>query len=168
MNKTILVIMGLLATGLVTAGVVFASGAEKTNNDHHEQMEKIIEEGTYQDLVDYRDDTDYRMAPWVDSKEDFETLNERHEQMEDTSDFQRGRQNAKRRAGHEEMESIVENGDYEELVNYREETGQRMAPWVDSEGDFQRLQERHEEMNHEGKQGPNFDERGASNCPMRQ
>lgn len=50
---------------------------------YHDEVESIIEDGTYSDLVAFREDTNSRMANWVTSEEDFQLLKERHELMEE-------------------------------------------------------------------------------------
>ena len=48
----------------------------------HEQMEPIMEEGTYADLVKFREEVGFTMMPWVQDEETFRQAQERHEQME--------------------------------------------------------------------------------------
>ena len=64
-------VVALVATGLATA-------APWQRGDLHE----IIEEGTFADLQQYREQAGFQAMPWVDSAEDFETMQEHHEQME--------------------------------------------------------------------------------------
>jgi len=74
MKKTIIVI-GLALVAVVS--LVAAYGP------WHEDMESVMEDGSYQDLVDYRESTGYNVMPWVDSQDDFESMQEMHEQMEE-------------------------------------------------------------------------------------
>ena len=50
---------------------------------HHERMEKILENGTYQDLLDYRNEIGMNVMPWVTDEESFLELKERHKEMEE-------------------------------------------------------------------------------------
>ncbi len=50
--------------------------------NNHESMEEIFEDGTYADLLAYRQKTGLQVLPWVDSKEEFTLAKEMHERME--------------------------------------------------------------------------------------
>ena len=54
--------------------------------------------------------------------------------------------NAERQLMHEQMESIIENGTYADLVAFKEENNLNFMPWVTDEETFQQLKERHETM----------------------
>lgn len=47
---------------------------------------------------------------------------------------------------HEQMEEVMENGNYEDLEALRAETGMSMMPFVTDQETFAQMQERHEEM----------------------
>jgi len=93
MNKSIILgvfaILGLIAVvGFVDAHGGYGNlyrGVQSTEefNEHHERMEEILEEGTYQDLVDYREETGMPIMPWVTNEETFQEAKERHEAMEE-------------------------------------------------------------------------------------
>ena len=101
MKKAIL--FGIL--GLLLIGSVFAyMGSGNRNNmgmmgsknfnmqQHHEQMEELMEEGSFEDLQKLRQEG-FNMMPWVNDEETFKQAQERHEQMEkimENSNFGRG------------------------------------------------------------------------------
>jgi len=68
---------------------------------------------------------------------------------------------------HEQMESIMEKGSYEDLQALREEKGFNMMPFISNEDSFQEMKEHHEEMEafHEKGEGCPMMEDGGS-CPM--
>jgi len=51
-------------------------------NNYHNQMESIVEKGTYQDLVKLRSSTGVDFANFVKNENDFNDLKQRHEQMD--------------------------------------------------------------------------------------
>lgn len=57
-------------------------GMIQGNIQYHEQMERIMEEGTYDDLIALREKTGFNMMPFVDNEESFKQMQEKHEQME--------------------------------------------------------------------------------------
>ncbi len=63
-------------------------------------------------------------------------------------------------AYHEDMEELMEKGNYNDLVALREKLGFKIMPWVDNEDDFRQAQKIHEKMEkfHE--------ENGLGGCPM--
>ncbi|MBI2656551.1 hypothetical protein HYX03_02340 [Candidatus Woesearchaeota archaeon] len=63
-------------------------------------------------------------------------------------------------AYHEEMEKLMENGNYNDLVALREKLGFRIMPWVDNEDDFRQAQKIHEKME------KSHEENGFGGCPM--
>lgn len=89
MRKILITIISLV---VLTLGVTFAfahsGGFERMTyqntqtKNFHEEMEKVIENGTYQDLLALREKLGHPFARWVDSKEDFDNLKEMHEEME--------------------------------------------------------------------------------------
>ncbi|MCA9496462.1 MAG: hypothetical protein KC589_05955 [Nanoarchaeota archaeon] len=92
MKKTLIAIISLV---IVTLGatLVFAHGGGFENNlrfqnqqnktgIYHEQVEELIETGTYQDLENLREEVGFPIARWVNSEEDFAEFKERHEEME--------------------------------------------------------------------------------------
>ena len=68
-----LFIGGVYAQGMWTGG---------QRGTYHEQMEQVLEEGTYDDLVALRLETGGRMMPWVQDAESFAQMQERHKTME--------------------------------------------------------------------------------------
>lgn len=99
MKKTTiaLLIIGILSVGFVAAhGMMGGSiwkgergmmGGEGWNTQqgmwtHHEGMEKIMEEGSYKDLENYRKETGFKVMPWVENEKDFELAKQMHERME--------------------------------------------------------------------------------------
>lgn len=51
---------------------------------------------------------------------------------------------------HEDVESILDNGTYEDLINLREEIGFNVMRKVQSQEDFNEMKERHEYMEEQG------------------
>jgi len=49
---------------------------------HHEEMEEIMEEGIYADLVKLREEYGFEIMPWVENEEDFQLAKQMHEKME--------------------------------------------------------------------------------------
>lgn len=77
------IIASLTLVGFATAhgwGAMSTQGSFMMHSQNN--MEQLIEEGTYQDLVEYREQTGFTMMPWVDSQEEFEAMQEHHEEME--------------------------------------------------------------------------------------
>ena len=54
---------------------------------------------------------------------------------------------------HDNMEKILENGTYNDLVKFREEVGFNIMPFVSSQADFDSQKDRHEEMKAQGFDG---------------
>ncbi|MBI2546049.1 hypothetical protein HYV81_02610 [Candidatus Woesearchaeota archaeon] len=48
----------------------------------HEEVEEVLEEGSYQDLVALRQELGANIMPWVDTEEEFKAMQERHKAME--------------------------------------------------------------------------------------
>lgn len=83
MNKTILA-LGLVLVALVGVGAVAAYGGfGLVSGEHHEDVESILESGSYADLVEYREKSGYPVMNRVQSEEDFELMKERHQYMEE-------------------------------------------------------------------------------------
>ena len=53
--------------------------------DMHQDMEKVLESGTYDDLVQLREEYNMPMMYWVNSQEDFELAQQMHEEFEDSA-----------------------------------------------------------------------------------
>jgi len=49
---------------------------------HHEEMEKLMEEGNYAELVKLREANGFNMMPWVENEEDFKLAQQMHEKMD--------------------------------------------------------------------------------------
>lgn len=58
---------------------------------------------------------------------------------------------------YENMRDIIEQGTFNDLQAYREESGRQMKPWVENQADFNEMQQYHEQMIEEGY--------GPENCP---
>ena len=54
--------------------------------------------------------------------------------------------NSERELHREQMEEIIEYGNYEDLVAFREEIGREVIPWVLDEEGFEILQTKHQYM----------------------
>ena len=76
----ILLISAILSLSLVSAHM--GGGLRSGHMGHHEEMEKIMEQGTYKDLVAHREEIGWNVKPWVTSEEDFELAKGMHERME--------------------------------------------------------------------------------------
>jgi hypothetical protein len=68
----------LVVIGLLLVAVVGLAAAHWGNGE----MEEIMEEGTYSDLEQLRQELGYNVKPWVESQEDFELAQAVHESME--------------------------------------------------------------------------------------
>ncbi|MCF7871666.1 hypothetical protein K9L97_01405 [Candidatus Woesearchaeota archaeon] len=83
MNKKYLV-FGIALIALLTVGLASAyGGLGPMNGEHHEDVESILETGTYADLEAYRNEVGYPVMHRVQSREDFELMQERHQWMEE-------------------------------------------------------------------------------------
>jgi len=58
------------------------------SEEYHDQIENIVEDGTYDDLVSFREETGLNVPRWVDSEDDFDAWKTRHQEME--SFFEQG------------------------------------------------------------------------------
>lgn len=71
---------------ILAIGVVAARPWSVSNNyafnDNYQRLEAVIETGDYQDLVQLREDTGINFMPWVDSPDEFELIQEHHQNME--------------------------------------------------------------------------------------
>jgi hypothetical protein len=76
MKKTHIFLV-VLAIGIVAAGVAAAQGWGRSA-----EKEQIMEEGNYQELVQYREESGYQVMPWVESQEDFELAQQMHQKMD--------------------------------------------------------------------------------------
>ncbi len=75
-----------LAGLLLLAGVVLAHGRDqgfKMGSSHHNDMEDMMEEGTYNDLVELRENYGADVMPRIYNEETFEEAQERHVAMEE-------------------------------------------------------------------------------------
>lgn len=48
----------------------------------HDELRTVLEQGTYQDLVDLREKYDHDFKPWIENEADFEQAKAIHEKME--------------------------------------------------------------------------------------
>jgi len=88
MNKAILFgIIGFLLIGSVFAYMGNGNSMGMMGNrnwnmaEHHEQMEELMEEGSFEDLQKLRQEG-FNMMPWVNDETTFKQMQEMHEQME--------------------------------------------------------------------------------------
>ncbi len=95
MNKKSVFVVGLIDGLIALAALVNAHGFgnkayEQGSNmygmggmhAYHEEMEGIMEEGSYDALVSLRDELGVDVMPWINTQEEFEEMQERHEEME--------------------------------------------------------------------------------------
>lgn len=76
-----LIITGILA--VLLAVVVSAHGMGRMGMGvHQEDMQKIMQEGSYQDLADLRQETGLPMMSWVTDQASFETMQQHHALMQ--------------------------------------------------------------------------------------
>ncbi len=75
-----LVITGLVAV-LIAAAVVSAHGMGRMGM-YNQDMQKVLEEGSYQDLVELRQTSGMPMMPWVTDQASFETMQQHHVLMQ--------------------------------------------------------------------------------------
>lgn len=77
----------LLAGLLVLTGIAFAHGSRVSGFgmgfNLHDEIEGVIEEGKYSDLIELRQELGFNIMPWVDSEDDFKQAEEMHEAMEE-------------------------------------------------------------------------------------
>ncbi|MEK6808446.1 MAG: hypothetical protein AABY14_02055 [Nanoarchaeota archaeon] len=90
-NKNLIIISVAIVSLLILVSLTTANMfGNRKNGFAHEQMEKMMEQGTYKDLVDIRDKSGIRVMPWVENEEDFKLAQKMHERMEkynEESDF---------------------------------------------------------------------------------
>ena len=86
-KKNVIIVLSLM---LVLTTAVYAHFGLREGNigyenmqNHHEQMEVIMEDGSYADLVELRKELGFSMMPWVNNDEDLDVMKEHHEQMEE-------------------------------------------------------------------------------------
>lgn len=88
MKKTITIMLIAL---IAIIGSVFAYQGYGMNSQsstyekgtYHEQVEEVLKDGTYDDLVNLREELGVNVMPMVESEEDFSLMQERHELMEE-------------------------------------------------------------------------------------
>jgi hypothetical protein len=76
MNWKIAIVAAVL--GVLAAGFALAQGFRGWNST---DMQEIIQSGTYEDLVQYREESGFNMMPWVDDAEDFALAKQMHQRM---------------------------------------------------------------------------------------
>lgn len=83
MKKSIM--FGILASMIVLTIGVYAHGGDENDRREgygmHDEVEEIIETGTYEDLEELREEYDMPIIHWIDSEEDFVEAQEWHEDM---------------------------------------------------------------------------------------
>ncbi len=89
--KKIGLVIAVLASLLALAGIASAymgfgmfgkSNGTSNGTSTYSEMEKIMEEGAYSDLVEYRQKTGLGIMPWIDTDEEFKDMQEMHNAME--------------------------------------------------------------------------------------
>ena len=100
MKQTNIIIAVLAVLVISTVGLVYAHGGGYKSNsfgmmggygmmgssgydDMHEEMEEMMESGSYQDLIELREEYNMLMMYWIDSEEDFLKAQQMHEEFED-------------------------------------------------------------------------------------
>ncbi|MBR9677335.1 hypothetical protein GOV04_04290 [Candidatus Woesearchaeota archaeon] len=91
MQKKTITLFAMLTIGLLAlSGFAIAHGSfeqrailNNDKQDFHEQMELIIEDGTYEDFDNFREESGFNMMAWVVDGESFEVMQEHHELMEE-------------------------------------------------------------------------------------
>lgn len=88
-RTTVFILAALLVVASIgtAAAQGWGQGLQAKNPDiepgqFHEQMEEILEEGTYEDLEDFREATGMPVMFRIQSQEQFELMQEHHAQME--------------------------------------------------------------------------------------
>ncbi|MBI4452016.1 hypothetical protein HY637_01175 [Candidatus Woesearchaeota archaeon] len=102
MNKKVTIAFVAIVSALLIAGAAAAQGMWRSKANaqnwqgmgmmngnmmkgmmqHHEEMEKVMEEGTYTDLAKLREEYGFSIMPWVENEEDFQLAKKMHEKME--------------------------------------------------------------------------------------
>lgn len=72
----------LVAVGAVSAFMGMGRGSKGDFSQHHETMEKIMEEGSYADLVAYREESGLNIMPMATDEQSFQDMQEMHKTME--------------------------------------------------------------------------------------
>lgn len=82
---TSIVLLMLVSLGFTYAYYGSGNGMVLRDNSalHQDDVENILETGTYDDLVKLRENIGYNVMPRVNSEEDFNQMKERHEYMEE-------------------------------------------------------------------------------------
>ena len=79
-------IVGLLLIGSAFAYMGYGGMARGMMGNrigvNHEQMEEVMEEGTFNDFQKLRQETGFNMMPWVNDEATFKQMQEMHEKME--------------------------------------------------------------------------------------
>jgi len=85
MKKITTVLLTLLVISIVSASIALAYGprfqAQDNNGTHYQDMQKIMANGTYSDLVEYRQTAGFNVMPWVQNEEDFTLAKQMHSRM---------------------------------------------------------------------------------------
>ncbi|MEC8220636.1 MAG: hypothetical protein VX028_01075 [Nanoarchaeota archaeon] len=94
------ILMTIICLVIVTLGATFAfahsgsfgnSGFQNSQAvTYNTQVEEVIENGSYEDLLSLREELGYSVARWVDSEEDFAEFKKVHEAMEEKSYMRHG------------------------------------------------------------------------------
>ena len=75
-------IIGMVALVLAAVAVSAHGMGRMGMGTYHDKMEKVLEEGTYEDLVSLRKDTGMPMMPWVTDEATFKLMQQHHAIME--------------------------------------------------------------------------------------
>ncbi|MBI1936191.1 hypothetical protein HYS31_07160 [Candidatus Woesearchaeota archaeon] len=74
-------IIGMGGMGMMHGGMTGGSMMQGMMQ-HHEEMEKVMEEGAYSDLAALREKYGINFMPWVENEEDFQLAKQMHEKMD--------------------------------------------------------------------------------------
>ena len=87
-------LMAFAALAVYSTGA-FAQTTTQATGTYHDEMQSVFELGTYEDLVELREQYDRPFMRWVDSAEDFELAKDRHALMEGTGFEHKGQRGSR-------------------------------------------------------------------------
>lgn len=115
----------VVVVGLVLLGTTVLAWGQGPTQEHREMMDEVLE-GSYQALVDMREQTGLPLAPWVQSEEEFAVLEQRHES------------GMLIRA---QLDELKESGSYSDLEALREDSGRPILAWIGSDEELNEWRE---------------------------
>lgn len=84
------ILIGIISVFILTLGAtfVFAHGGGfgelgSQPGTYHDQVQQVVESGTYDDLLSLREEIGFPIARWVDSQEDFLEFKQMREEMKE-------------------------------------------------------------------------------------